>query len=103
MQTILLHGRTPIVVGGTGFYLNTLLSSEATAPASTAGDKHHVEQLIAGKTWDQRYSVGIQPYLYGTHYFIILLVSKLNSEILFASDNHHISKAIMHTGTCFYL
>ena len=44
-------------MGGTGFYLNTLLSSEATAPSSTAGDKHYVEQLIANKTWDQGYDI----------------------------------------------
>ena len=54
VQAILSRGRTPIVVGGTGFYVNTLLSGESTAPASTAEDKQHVNQLIASKTWDQR-------------------------------------------------
>ena len=49
-----MRGNTPIIVGGTGFYLNMLLSSEATAPASTAVDKQYVEQLIASKTWNQR-------------------------------------------------
>jgi len=54
VQAILSHGRTPIVVGGTGFYVNTLLSGESTAPASTVEDKQYVNQLIASKTWDQR-------------------------------------------------
>ncbi|XP_065882308.1 tRNA dimethylallyltransferase 2-like [Dysidea avara] len=53
IEAILSRGRTPIVVGGTGFYVNTLLSGESTAPASTAEDKQHVNQLIASKTWDQ--------------------------------------------------
>ena len=44
-------------MGGTGFYLNTLLSSEPTAPASSAENKQHVEQMVASKTWDQRYAL----------------------------------------------
>lgn len=44
-------------MGGTGFYLNTLLSSEPTAPASTADDKQYAEQLIGSKSWDQRYGI----------------------------------------------
>lgn len=53
IECILMRGNTPIIVGGTGFYLNMLLSSEGTAPASTAIDKQYVEQLIASKTWSQ--------------------------------------------------
>ena len=57
-----MRGKTPIIVGGTGFYLNTLLSNEPTAPASTAVDKQYVEQLVASKTWDQRCYMSLQIY-----------------------------------------
>ena len=65
-----MRGKTPIIVGGTGFYLNTLLSSEATAPASAAVDKQYVEQLLASKTWDQRYCMSFQTYHIVANYLI---------------------------------
>lgn len=91
-----MRGRVPVVVGGTGFYLNTLLSSEATAPASTVEDKHYVQQLIANKTWDQRYGI------LSVRQYNKLYRGRFSNELIMHAKLNSISPIALYIKDCLY-
>ena len=55
-QGILSRGRVPLVVGGTGLYVRTLLQGPSGAPASTPETIERVEAMVAedGQDWEKR-------------------------------------------------
>lgn len=55
-QSILSRGRVPLVVGGTGFYVRTLLQGPTGAPPSTAESMERVEGMVRedNQDWDKR-------------------------------------------------
>lgn len=55
-QSILSRGSVPLVVGGTGFYVRTLLQGPTGAPPSTAESMERVEGMVREDNldWDKR-------------------------------------------------
>jgi tRNA dimethylallyltransferase len=55
IQGILSRGRVPLVVGGTGLYVRTLLQGPSGAPASTPETIERVEAMVAedGQDWEK--------------------------------------------------
>lgn len=55
-QSILSRDHVPLVVGGTGFYVQTLLQGPTGAPPSTTQSMERVEAMVRedGHDWDKR-------------------------------------------------
>ena len=55
-QSVLSRGRVPLVVGGTGLYVRTLLQGPSGAPSSTAESRERVDDIVRedGQDWDKR-------------------------------------------------
>lgn len=55
-QDILSRGRVPLVVGGTGLYVRTLLQGPSGSPSSTPASRERIEEMIKedGNDWEKR-------------------------------------------------
>ena len=53
-QEVISRGRVPLVVGGTGLYLNTLMHGPTGAPPSTPETRASVDRMVEGETWEAR-------------------------------------------------
>ena len=55
-QDILSRGRVPLVVGGTGLYVRTLLQGPSGSPSSTPASRERIEEMVKedGYDWEKR-------------------------------------------------
>lgn len=56
-QDIIKRGRVPMVIGGTGLYIKTLIEGPHGAPPSTLESRAHIDKLIEeedGGVWEVR-------------------------------------------------
>lgn len=58
IESIVARGKTPIVVGGTGFYLKWLVSGRPSTPASTKESEHVVQERLAACFEDKARAMG---------------------------------------------
>lgn len=56
IKDILSRGRVPMIVGGTGHYIRTLMEGATGAPPSTRETKEMVEKMVQedGEIWETR-------------------------------------------------
>ena len=56
IKEILSRGHVPMVVGGTGLYIRTLMEGATGAPPSTGESKEMVEEMVKedGEVWETR-------------------------------------------------
>lgn len=54
-QDVISRGRVPLVVGGTGLYLRTLIHGPTGAPSSTPESRDSMDRMLEGETWETRY------------------------------------------------
>ena len=53
-QEVISRGRVPLVVGGTGLYLHTLMHGPTGAPPSTPETRASVDRMVEGEAWEAR-------------------------------------------------
>ena len=53
-QEVISRGRVPLVVGGTGLYLHTLMHGPTGAPPSTSETRAGVDRMVEGEMWEAR-------------------------------------------------
>lgn len=54
-QDVISRGRVPLVVGGTGLYLRTLIHGPTGAPSSTPESRASMDRMLEGEAWETRY------------------------------------------------
>ena len=57
IQKIISSGKVPLIVGGTGFYMNWLLRGKAEPPEVPENVYFEVKRELSGKTWDESLSL----------------------------------------------
>ena len=53
-QDVISRGRVPLVVGGTGLYLHTLIHGPTGAPCSTPESRASMDRMLEGEAWETR-------------------------------------------------